>query len=238
MKEKPFIDIFEYFRGIEDAFCSERNAPLLLSPLDYEKVVEWHSAKIPLDVVKRGIKKYFEKLSKRKTPLRKAICLSFAEESILKTLEEYRQAMVGGDESGNYAPSDEKKRKSDFISAIKKSFADAIAAKEKFPQFEKTMTFMSTVISILENFEMDEKITLADIESKISPLDAELGRLLVSESPTELKEKWKKEGRSLIEKSKVSQNKEIVEAIEKKILINKAFEYLSIPRLSILYFNE
>lgn len=237
MNKNQFNDIFEYFREIEDAFCSERNAPLLLSPLDYEKVIEWHSAKIPLDVVKRGIKRYFEKLSKRKIPFRKAICLSFAEDAILKTLEEYRQAMVGGSE-GNFIPLDEKKRKSDFISAIKKSFAEVIDKKEKFSQFEKTISFMSTVISILESFEMDEKITLADIESKISPLDAELGKLLILEAPSELKEEWKKEGRRLIEKSKISQNKEIVKAIEKKVLINKAFEYLSIPRLSILYFDE
>jgi hypothetical protein len=237
MNEKPFIDIFEYFVEIEEAFCSERNAPLLLSPLDYEKVIEWHSAKIPLDVVKRGIKKYFEKLSKRKTPLRKAICLSFAEDAILKTLEEYRLAMVGGG-GGEFVPSDEKKRKNDFIFAIKKSFSEAVAKKETFPQFVKTVSFMSTVISILENFEADEKMTLADIEAKISPLDAELGKLLILEAPSELKEKWQKEAGRLIEKSKISQNKEIVEAIEKKVLINKAFEYLSIPRLSILYFNE
>jgi len=237
MNEKPFIDIFEYFVEIEEAFCSERNAPLLLSPLDYEKVIEWHSAKIPLDVVKRGIKKYFEKLSKRKTPLRKAICLSFAEDAILKTLEEYRQAMIGGG-GGEIVPSDEKKRKNDFIFAIKKSFSEAVAKKETFPQFVKTVSFMSTVISILENFEADEKMTLADIEAKISPLDAELGKLLILEAPSELKEEWKKEAGRLIEKSKISQNKEIVEAIEKKVLINKAFEYLSIPRLSILYFNE
>ncbi len=237
MREGTFVDIFDYFKEIEEYFCTERNAPLLLSPLDYEKVMEWHSARIPLDVVKRGIKIYFEKLAKRKTPLRKAICLSFAEDSILKTLEEYRHSMVGGSEK-NVTSFDEKKRKDEFISSIKNALIRLIGQKERYPHFEKTITFVSTVISILENFENDKRITLADIETKISPLDAEIGKLILKEAPQELIDEWKKESEKLIEKSKISRNSEIIEAIEKKVLINKAYEHLSIPRLSILYFNE
>lgn len=230
-------NIFDYFLEIEECFCSERSAPLLLSPLDYERVVEWYSAKIPLEVVKRGIKKYFEKLSKRKIPLRKTICLSFAEDSILKALEEYRLAMVGGN-GQKIIPVDEKKRKKDFLLAIKTSLKNVLSQKEKYKNFEKTLLFISTIINILESFENDEKMTLADIESKISPLDAELGRLLLLETPQEKKEEWKKESKKLIEKSKVAKTREILEAIESKFLINKAFEFLSIPRLSILYFDE
>lgn len=233
-----FIDIFDYFIEIEESFCSERNAPLLLSPLDYERVIEWHSAKIPLEVVKRGIKIYFEKISKRKIPLRKTICLSFAEDSILKALEEYRLSMVGSGEGQEIKPIDEKTRKNDFILTIKKSLKNVLSQKEKYQNFEKSFLFISMVINIFESFEKDEKMTLADIESKISPLDAELGRLLLLETPQEKKEEWKKESKELIEKSKVAKTKDIVEAIEKKFLINKAFEYLSIPRLSILYFDE
>ncbi|MCX7830332.1 MAG: hypothetical protein N2445_04655 [Acidobacteria bacterium] len=238
MTDSIFIDIFDYFREIEDFFCSQRGAPLLLSPLDYEKVVEWHSAKIPVDVVKRGIKKYFEKLSKRKTPLRKAICLSFAQDCVLKTLEEFRQSMVGAHSDNDAFAVDEKKRKENFINSIKNSLNSVLANKEKYPNFEKTINFISTILSILEDFEKNEKMALSDLESKIAPLDSELGKLLLLEAPKELKEEWKKESTRLIEKSKISKSSDIVEAIEKKVLVNKAFEHLSIPRLSILYFNE
>ncbi len=63
----------DYFDRIEAAFCRQRGAPLLLSPLDFEKTIEWYAASIPTDDVEAGIAAYFERLPDRRLPLRRAI---------------------------------------------------------------------------------------------------------------------------------------------------------------------
>lgn len=230
-------DIFKYFLEIEEFFCAQKNAPLLLSPIDYEKVAEWYSLNIPLEVVKRGIEKYFEKLSKRKIPLRKAICLSFAEDMILKALEEYRIAKIG-ESAGAFVEADESKRKKEFFAYIKENLEKFLCEKEKFKEYEKTRSFIETIINIIDDLNSNEKIKLSDIESKLNPLERELSRLLVSETKNEYLLKFSEEAKEVLEKTKTIYSPEIAKAIESKVVINKIYSMLKLPRLSILYFND
>ncbi|MFP3940288.1 MAG: hypothetical protein ACLF0P_08275 [Thermoanaerobaculia bacterium] len=60
----------EYFQAIEETFLYHRGAPLLLSPSDYRMAREWHRAGIPLDVVLRALKEFFEGHAAREDPKR------------------------------------------------------------------------------------------------------------------------------------------------------------------------
>lgn len=230
-------ETLNYFLEIEDFFCSQRNAPLLLSPIDFEKVVEWYSANIPIEVVKKGIARYFEKIGKRKIPLRKIICLSFAEDMVLKSLEEYRISRIGQNSQVKIEV-DDKKRKETFITYLKEKLIAFLNDRENLLKYEKSCKFISSVINIIDDLMKNEKLSLADLEAKLSPLDSELSRLLLSETSPFLIEEFKNEARSVLEKSKASYNPEIVKMIETKVITNRIFSSLKIPRLSILYFNE
>lgn len=60
----------EYFQAIEETFLYHRGAPLLLSPSDYRMAREWHRAGIPLDVVLRALREFFERQAAREDPKR------------------------------------------------------------------------------------------------------------------------------------------------------------------------
>ena len=83
------------FRADRSGLLHAQGAPLLLSPLDFEKAVEWFAASVPVEVVEEGIADYFTRLASRKVPARSAICLSFAEDLIFKALAARRTAAVG-----------------------------------------------------------------------------------------------------------------------------------------------
>ena len=60
----------QYFQAIEETFLHLRGAPLLLSPSDYRMAREWHREGIPLDVVLRALREFFERQRARETPKR------------------------------------------------------------------------------------------------------------------------------------------------------------------------
>jgi hypothetical protein len=233
-----FPSLMTYFGEIEDFFCARRNAPLLLSPLDFEKVAEWHEAKIPLEVVKGGIALYFDKLDKRRTPLRKAICISFAEGSILGALEEYRQSRIGarcGLEDGQF---NDKARKERFLDDLGDRLSLKLSDQGFTAAHKDSSALISAIINILEELKLSAKVSIVDIENKLSPLDSELGRLLLFETPQELKDRWTEEAMERLVKAKIGCSGAIVEAAGKKVLLNRVFHSLGIPRLSILYYDE
>lgn len=227
-----------FFSEIEDAFCARRNAPLLLSPLDFEKVAEWHSAKIPVEVIKDGIFRYFEKLDRRKTPMRRAICISFAEGCVLKALEEFRRARVGAQCGAGAAPQSDKTRKDKFLGHLSDKLDVFLADESLTSASPKSAALVSALRGIICELRSDEKASIVDAEAKLSPLDSELGKLLLSETPGEISEKWRSESREKLRKAGMAADDAIADAAEKNILTNMAFRRAGIPRLSILYYDE
>jgi hypothetical protein len=233
-----FSDLPAYFAEIEDSFSARRNAPLLLSPLDFEKVAEWHAAEIPAAVIKNGIAAYFEKLDKRKTPLRRAICISFAEDCILKALEEYRLARIGAQCGMDGGQMDEKSRKEKFLDHLEEKLRKRLAENNFSAVYKNSSALISALINIINDLRSGGKNSLVDIENKLSPLDSELGRLLLSETPGELRDKWINESREKLRRAGIDPEDAMSQAAEKNILLNRAFHNSAIPRLSILYYDE
>lgn len=227
-----------YFSEIEDAFCARRSAPLLLSPLDFEKVAEWHAAKIPVAVVKDGICRYFERLDRRKTPLRRAICISFAEDCVMKALEEFRQTRIGAQCGTGAAPQDDKTRKERFLGHLAEKLDAFLADEGMASACPRSAALVSALRGMIGELRADGRASLVDAESRLSPLDTELGKLLLSETPQEMSEEWRSESREKLRKAGMAADDAIAEAAERNILTNRAFRRAGIPRLSILYYDE
>ena len=54
---------FNYFTEVEEHFQRRRGGPLIGSPLDWDQILIWKKAGIPLEAVLRGIDSAFESMS-------------------------------------------------------------------------------------------------------------------------------------------------------------------------------
>lgn len=229
-------DLRTYFERIEAAFCRRRGAPLLLSPLDFEKAVEWFAAGIPAEVVEEGVEEYFKKLESRKVPLRRAICLSFAEDQVLKAREVRRAAAVGR-RAGLEETRPEPERVADFIGRC----ASALRRFASDPDLSSSLPVLARFASAAGR-EVEELLPrasqpLAKLEAVLGPLDQELGRLVLLESPEALAASWKREAESRLGDLARSMDEQALRQTLERLARQKALAHYGLPRLSLLYMD-
>jgi len=92
----PF-NYFNYFTEIEEYFWRKRGAQILVSPLDWAIVESWQKARIPVEVVLKGIDAAFESyaLSRRGTSGRPLKSLAYCVDSVLDAAVEAQDAAAG-----------------------------------------------------------------------------------------------------------------------------------------------
>ncbi len=230
-------DLRSYFEQIEAAFCANRGAPLLLSPLDFEKVVEWHAAGVPLEVVEAGIADYFARLAARKVPLRRAICLSFAEDRILRALDAHRAAAVG--RSAGVAETEPQELR------VARFLEDRATKLEAFASGGS----LSTALPLLGKFcagaarEIRELIpkagqSLTSLEARLQPLDREMGRMVLIESPEAMVGGWKKEARALLGDLASGMEEGTLRQALENLACKAGLAHWGLPRLSLLYLED
>ena len=226
-----------YFERIEAVFCTQRGAPLLLSPLDFEKAVEWYAASIPADVVEEGIAAYFQRLATRRVPVRKAICLSFAEDEILKAREARRTAAIG-----RGAGLDDQKPPAERIADYLRDRASALRTFSEDDEKRMVMPllarFTDQAAVELERLLARAGESMARIEAALAPLDGELTRIALLESAPELVDLWKKEARERLGALAANMDAQTLDQTVDRLARQKALAHWSLPRLSILYLED
>jgi hypothetical protein len=86
-----------YFQEVEAHFIRLRGRPLILSPRELERTASWHREGIPLQVVCRGIDRYFDKrFGTGSASRQRAVSLQYCEDFIREVLDETRRMAVGG----------------------------------------------------------------------------------------------------------------------------------------------
>lgn len=90
----------EYFRSVEEHFIRRRGHPLMLSPSDVRRVVEWHQAGIPLPTIVEGIDIYFDRMARRERPARRAVTLKYVEDDVHDAWAGARHRRMGRAQSG------------------------------------------------------------------------------------------------------------------------------------------
>lgn len=227
-------DLRAYFERIEAAFCCRRGAPLLLSPLDFEKAVEWFAAGIPPEVVEEGISSYFAHMEARKVPLRRAICLSFAEDHVLKAREARRAAEVG--RRGGLE--EEEGREEDRVVRFLESRAGEL---EGFPSrpgsFEMPVLsrFAALAASEIRALLPRAAQPLERLEPKLRELDLELGRLVLLESPTDLVASWRQEARERLGDLAAGMEEVALRQTVESFARQSGLKHWGLSRLSLLY---
>jgi len=81
-----------YLAQVEQYFLRKRRRGVCLSPRDWEQVMRWQQAGIPLRVVLQGIERALERAGRR----REVYFLSYCDAAVQEVWREYRRALVGG----------------------------------------------------------------------------------------------------------------------------------------------
>jgi hypothetical protein len=228
----------EYFERVEAFFCGQRGAPLLLSPLDFEKAVEWYAAGVPAEVVEVGVADYFARLSARKVPLRNAVCLAFAEDRILKALQAHRAAAVGR-AAGVAEPGDPPEVRT-------ARFLEERAAKlERFAADPSRGAAMTLCAKACADAALDLRallpkagLSVVTLEGKLQPLDRELCRLVLLESPQELVDRWRADARARLGDLAGGMEETSLRQTVEKLARQAAMEHWDLPRLSLLFMED
>lgn len=227
------VTLREYFDRIESYFCRQRGTPLLLSPLDFEKTLEWYAAGIGAEVVEEGVADYFHRLATRKVPLRRAICLAFAEDCVLKAREARRAAAVGR-QAGMPEAEPEAVRLDRFLgdrSRELRAFASDPARSAGSPLLSRFLAGAAEEIDALRS----AGHSASRLESSLAPLDRELRSLALLESPEGDVAAWKEEARRRLGDLAEAMDQEALRQTLDKLAKQSALARLGLPRLSLLY---
>jgi hypothetical protein len=231
------LSLVQYFERIEASFCRHRGAPLLLSPLDFERAVEWFAASIPVDVVEEGVADYFARLASRKVPLRRAICLSFAEDLILKALAARRAAAVGR-AAGVHEREPQSVRVARFLE-------DRAIRLDAFCGDPRRSSAMPMTAGLCEESAGELRalipksgLSTTTLEGRLQPLDRELCRLVMFESPRDLSGSWREEALERLGDLAQSMEGSALRQTVEKLACQSAFSHWRLARLSLLFMED
>jgi hypothetical protein len=226
--------LLAYFEQVEAAFCRQRGAPLLLSPLDFEKAAEWYDAGVPAEVVEEGVSAYFERLEKRKVPLRRAVCLSFAEAQVLDALEARRAAAVGRAAGVTERPDREGR-----VRAFLEKRIEALRAFSADPGRGRAMPvlarFCARAAASVAALVPKAGGSAASLEKALAPLDEEMGSLVLLESPPELLERWRAEAVRRLKAAGGGVDEEVVRVTAERLARQEGLRHYGLLRLSLLF---
>ena len=229
-------DLRGYFERIEEFFCRQRGAPLLLSPLDFEKVVEWYAAGVSADVVEEGIADYFRRLASRKVPLKKAICLSFAEDQVLK-VRESRRAAAAGRAAGLPEAEPQEVRVARFLAgraAALRAFAADAELSESRPVLAR---FALQAAQALDAMVPQSGSALSRLETALAPLDQQLCSMALLEAPPdEVNDLREAALRRLGDLARTMDEGTLAQTVD-RLARQSALDRLHLPRLSLLYLD-
>jgi biotin-(acetyl-CoA carboxylase) ligase len=81
-----------YYAQVESHFVARRGSPLFISPSEWQWVMKWEGLGIPLEIVKQGIDRVFERPKVRARPPR----LSYCRQAVEAAFRRHKEASVGG----------------------------------------------------------------------------------------------------------------------------------------------
>lgn len=226
--------LLAYFEQVEAAFCRQRGAPLLLSPLDFEKAAEWFAAGVPAEVVEEGVAAYFERLGKRKVPMRRAVCLSFAEPQVLEALEARRAAAVGRAAGVEERP-DPAVRVRAFLEGRERALRAFAADPVRGGTLPVLSRFCGRAAASLAALVPRAGGSAAALEKELAPLDEEMGSLVLLESPAELLEVWRSEAIRRLRAAGGGVDEEVVRITAERLARQEGLRHYGLPRLSLLF---
>lgn len=228
---------FNYFTEIEEHFQRRRGSLLLLSTLDWALIETWREARIPLEVVLRGIDEAFDKYEtrQRRGPMRKVNGLAWCAQAVMEAAEQQKDAAIGMAGDAETKASVDAGFEAQRIAAHLRAGADSLAAAEIASEVcgllaGRLQTIAEEVLMAAPNLE--------ELERQLTVLEEKLFAALTAAAPEEILVALKADAaRSLaVYRSRMSAVQ--LRQVEQQFVHKMLLEQYKLPRLSLFYMSQ
>jgi len=229
LRHQKFLNYYNYFTEIEDAFIRRRGKNLLLSPLDWALMEGWQDRGIPLHIVLRAIESVFDGFDKQPNQNRTIKSLFYCREEVEAQFAEWSASQIGSHEK-NGDEVDRAVSRETIAEHIKQAIDSlkAISAPSLREDLDRAVGRLEELLANLgDDFEYIDR-TLYDIESFID-------RALLSNADREHLKKLKKDVASQLKLYKSAMDADAYKNTFDLMMLKRLREDLSVPRLGLFY---
>jgi hypothetical protein len=233
-----------YFTEVEEHFQRRRGGPLIGSPLDWDQILIWMKAGIPLEAVLHGIDSAFDKHEQRKSKRHEKInSILWCAQAVLTAAEDMKEAAVGAT-AGQPAASKssaEQGFEPETIATFLRRNADLLEA-AKLPRSVGisvpaiAQDTAATLRKLAREIESKTSLSkLEDLERRLTVLEEKLFAMLLAATPDEeivlVRVQADRELAPYRRKMAAAQ----IEQLQKQYLHKRLLEKYALPRLSLFY---
>jgi hypothetical protein len=233
-----------YFTEVEEHFQRRRGGPLIGSPLDWDQILIWMKAGVPLEAVLRGIDSAFDKYEQRKSKRHEKInSILWCAQAVLTAAEEMKEAAVGtatakpaSVESGagqGFEPQTIAaflRRNADLLSAAKLPHAAGISLQ---PIAQDSAATLRRSAQEIETTPTTSR--LEDLERHLTVLEEKLFAALLAATPdqeiVDVRAQADRELAPYRRKMAAAQ----IDQLQKQYIHKRLLEKYGLPRLSLFY---
>lgn len=235
---------FNYFTEIEEHFQNRRGTLTLLSPLDWSLIESFQSSGIPLEVVRRGIDRAFEKHSKARSKIRKVNSLAYCTQTILTEFERHKENLVGGSspDSLRISPSGLRDAdKANLIQLLNKAIDLLKDSLCHLPSLLKASlaNILEKTAMVLEEIKTEvaacEQPDYEQLEMRLSTLEEKVLASLISGLSEEELLGVRSEVQREVQRHRRDLKPEQMAMLERKMIHKRLFDHFRLPRLSLFY---
>lgn len=226
---------FNYFTEIEEYFWKKRGIALLVSTLDWAVIDAWKQARIPLEIVLKGIDQAFEKHEKRRRGSRRVNSLAYCHQAVLAAAEDAERVKPPHPAQG------EPISRAELVKYLTDNAQRLTKAAENFQRQgrpESGATFRSLAASLREMAQGvagDAPLELEEIERRLTVLEDRMFAILENTAPEDQIVALRTELDRSLGPARRNLGSEQVAHLERQFLARKFLEQADLPRLSLFY---
>lgn len=224
-----------YYAEVESYFVARRGSPLFISPGEWHLVSRWEELGIPLEVVKEGIDRVFERPRSRLRPRK----LGYCRQTVESAFRRFREARLGLRTSASDDES-ESRVSSDVSSQLRAMYdrlrtAGEALRSESATSFTQALADASGIVwSALD--EVQESVSMArlsDLEDRLTEIDRRLilEAQLILEEP--VRTELRREADSSLEAYRERMPEKVYRSARESAYRRRLREKLGLPTLSL-----
>lgn len=232
-----------YFTEVEEHFQRRRGGPLIGSPLDWDQILIWMKAGIPLEAVLRGIDSAFDKYEQRKSKRHEKInSILWCAQAVLTAAEDMKEAAVGA-AAGQPAASVSGAGQGfepETIAAFLRRNADLLEA-AKLPHRAGISVeavagnSAATLRKLAQQTESDTTSKLEDLERHLTVLEEKLFAALLAATPDEEIVHVRAQADRELSPYRRKMAAPQIDQLQKQYIHKCLLEKYHLPRLSLFY---
>ena len=236
---------FEYFSEVEECFQQSRGTPTLLSTLDWALIESWKEAGVPIEAVRVGIGRAFQKFAQRSRPFRKINSLAYCTPAVLEAADELKASGISDPREKPPARTQAPHSAAPFtVQELQAYFrrnagllckarercetgAEEILARDLEEVAAAVRQLTEGMTAALEN--------VRELELELATLEEKLSASVVRACPVERLAGLRREVDRGVAPYRGKMTAAQLESLERQFLKRSLFEHYGIPRLSLFY---